>query len=181
MGLTNYGDILALAKKRCRVDDITDFDDIIGSAINSAYIELKQKYPLVATAAVSSVNKIVTLPSDCMDIISIDPVLYADEYRLGDNLILQQDNTYTIVYSKVPAALTNTTDVPLLNKKFWYALSTYGCYAYYNFKKKHNEAAAYMQEYLSIINKVEEGDMLQHEVQNVYSSVLSEVGTWPGF
>lgn len=171
MDLNTFGDILSLAKKRCNISDITDFDDILSTAINSVYIELKKKNPIVATAAVSSVNKVLTLPTDCMDIISLDPCLYTDEYRLGDTLILQQDSSYSIIYTKVPGPLINNTDIPLLNKKYFYALSTYGCYAYFNYKKKQNEAMAYMQEYRELIRQAEPEDMLQNQIQNVYSSL----------
>jgi hypothetical protein len=181
MDLNTFGDILSLTKKRCNISDITDFDDIVSTAINNSYIELKKKNPLVATAAISSSNKLLALPNDCMDIISINPVLYADEYRLGDSIILQRDDSFNLIYSKFPMLLSNNTDVPALNKKHFYALSTYGCYAYYNYKKKHNEASAYMQEYQMAIRNAEPEDMLQTQIQNVYTSTLNGVDVWQGF
>lgn len=173
MTLNTFADIVSLAKKRCNISGVTDFDDIITTALNEAYIELKKEEPTIVKSIAFSINGIVTLPEDCDSLLSITPELYADEYKKGNSIVLkrEEDETFEITYSAVPDPLIDT-DIPEVNKKYWYPMSTYGCYAYYNFKKKHNEAQAYMQEYLTQINKLDSSDMLPNQIQNVYSSLL---------
>lgn len=148
--LKNFGDIVNLTLHRIDEDPGDEqIDDIVQSAINNAYlIDMFKNDRRFVKGVFTPEDGIVFLPEDLDTIEKITPALDPEEYRKG-NVIITSDKTadYTILYSVVPSQLTRDTDVPDINPKFFYALSTYACYAFYLFKKKTELASYYINEY----------------------------------
>lgn len=147
MQLNNFGDLITLTKKRCNIETVSNFDSVITSALNQAYIELLKDDPQVSMTFAPTVNGVMTLPDDLDSIISISPEI-KHLNRVGKYIYVDSDKTYTIHYTLVPEPLVEETDMPGISKKYWYIMSTFACYSYYLFKKKQAEVNAFLNEYL---------------------------------
>jgi hypothetical protein len=172
MNLNTFKDIIDLTKKRCNIADTTEFDDIISTALNNVYVELSKKEPEISYTMIASINGTAYLPDDLFSIIKLKPDLNTGEYRLGNNLIVSKDREFELTYSVVPELLTDS-DIPALPKKYFYPMSTYGCYAYYNYKKKPDAAQAYMYEYQKSLSDLSPADKTHDVIQNVYGGLYA--------
>lgn len=174
--MDTFLDIVTLTKVRCNIADIDDYDEIIKNGINQAYMELRRRVPYVVTTILIPVEGIATLPDDCQDVLSINPMPVTGFYVKGSNLFAETEESLTLTYTTVPEPLINDTDVPELPKKYWYGISSYGCYSYYLFKKKTDMSQAYYQAYVSNIASIDSMDVTSSIIGNVYANLTG--GDW---
>lgn len=141
-----------------RMSDSTSDEEsmaVIKSAINQSYMtDIATLNPVLASAIIPAINGLVTLPSDCINLISISPELIEGERRIGSYIITSRNSIFTIIYSSVPAPLVEDTDIIGLSERYAYMMSTYGVYAYYAYRKKTEAANIFLSEYNDLIGKM---------------------------
>lgn len=170
--LVDFEDIYLLTLDR--VDEEagdTQVDNIIKEAINHAYMkDIIKCDKRFTTATITVQDGIATIPDDCDSIEKITPALGAGEYRKGNTIFsgLADDATYSLTYvpSKIP--MVENSDVPDCNSKFFYPMSTYACYAYFEFKKRNDVAQMYLMEYKDSITEPFD-DNIPEGVSDYYS------------
>lgn len=161
-----------------RMSDATSDEEslaVIKSAINQSYMtDIATLNPVLASAIVPAVNGLVTLPSDCINIVKVTPSLIEGERRIGNYILTSRNVTFTIIYSANPTALANDTDVIELSERYTYMMSTYGVYAYYAYRKKAEAANMFLSEYNDLLGKMKyepSEDTADEEVVGDYYSV----------
>jgi len=158
MPMTTLQNLVDLAKNRIDELDIdTQIDNIIQEGINFAYVFKTDKIePEYSTTIGVVINGLVSLPSDLLSIEKITPSLNGDDKKKGLTLIVSEDDgtTFTIVYkaSRSPLILTDTVDC---SDKLKYLLTTYGCYAYQQYRKRQPIAQIYLDEFNTGISEME--------------------------
>lgn len=167
--LKTFKDIVDLTKKRIN-ETTTDeqVDTMVKEAVNHAYLyELSKLDPVITKTMCPAVNGSAVLPEDLEEIISVSPDLAYGERQLGRYLLSDRNITFTIVYKAIPEPLVNDDDVPELQSKYFYLLSTYACYAYFTYRKKSEAANLFMSEYLLQRNAIKPSDFgAEYEVRN---------------
>lgn len=157
--MTTLLDLITLAKNRIdEVDTDTQIDNIIQEGINFAYMFKTAKLePQFTSVTLAVTDGMITLPSDLMSIESISPALSETDYKKGQTLFVNAVDTteYTIIYKQQRTALTTTSSVVTASDKLKYALVTYGCYAYQQYRKRQPMANVYLQEFQSIMQEME--------------------------
>lgn len=150
----NYKEIIATVMNKCNVDDDdTQGIDVIKLGINEAYFEVSQLEGNTLTMPLPIINGILTLPEDLFEIKKIEPELKSTDKIEGNRIFTEHKNSLTITYSSTPEELSEDTDVPEISNKFIKGLIHYGCFSYYQFKKKDKVAASYYNSYDRLIKK----------------------------
>lgn len=170
--------LIDLAKNRIdEVDVDTQIDTIIKEAINFAYIFKASKLEKQFSTNIGVViNGIVTLPDDMVNIEKITPALQGGEYKKGNTLFTNQDDgtTYTIVYAVNRTPLINTTQTVDCSDRMKYALVTYACYVYQEYRKRQQIASMYLGEYQSIISEIEFDSICDDSVDAVKDVIFTD-------
>lgn len=151
-----FGELMLLTQNR--MSDSTGDEEsvaVIKSAINQSYmIDICTVAPVLVSAIVPTINGLVTLPSDCINIVSLSPSLIDGEKRVGNYIVTKRAVTFTVIYSAVPTPLVDDTDVIDLSDRYTYMMSTYGVYAYYTYRKKEAAASMFLNEYETLLSKI---------------------------
>jgi hypothetical protein len=162
-------ELLELTKNRIdETDPDSQIDIIVKNAINHAYLfDLSKKDKRFGKVYCPVVNGIATLPDDLLSIEGISPSLLTREKRKGNAIFSNRDVTFEITYAKVPTPLADT-DSPDLSNKYQYALTTYGCFAYFEYRKKVSVAEMFLNEYKMALSDWEDDDFGEEIVNDVY-------------
>ncbi|MDF2800789.1 MAG: hypothetical protein K0S61_692 [Anaerocolumna sp.] len=164
-----FSEIYTSVMNKCNVD--TDDDQaikVIKDGINVGYKEITKESKLISTVNITPTNKLITLPDDIIEILKVTPVLDGEDQLVGNNIITNKEYEFTIVYSYTPDSLTKDNDEPELPTKFHDLLIDYGCYIYYQFKKKDTAREFYNSYRTSLTNMVT-NNLGQNSVRAVYS------------
>lgn len=150
----NYREIIESVMNKCNVDeDDTQGIDVIKMGINESYFEISKLDGYTIRMPLPIINGIVSLPEDLFEIKKIEPELLSDDRIDGSRIFTGHKGTLTITYSFTPEELINDTDIPEISARFRNALIHYGCFSYYQFKKKDKVAASYYNSYDRLIKK----------------------------
>lgn len=174
MNLLNFGDIISLTKQRCNLSDTTDYDDLIKTAINRAYtVEMPKIERTLSKSIMPIINGECILPDDALTIEKFDPELSSDDKIVGYTLFTDRTDVeqFNVWYSPVIDPMIEDEDIPEINKKWFYTLSTYGCYTYYLTKKKMDIASAYLSEFKDSLQNLRAKDNTPKKIKNVYSDM----------
>lgn len=160
----NYKEIQDIAYNM--IDEV-DLDDqiavIVQSAINKAYLDLCVKDKRITITYVPIIRGVATLPDDIISVERITPNLSTDDKRVGNNIITDKTGTFSLVYSYIREPLINDTDEPDLHLSLQYALATYACYKYFEYRKKTDVASTFLTNYnievMNFENAYQEGSV----------------------
>jgi hypothetical protein len=173
--LETFGDIVECAKQLInRAGEVDDqIDVIVKNAINYAYTnEIGLKDKRFNTAYIPVVNGLAKLPSDLLSVEEIKPSLKPGDRLLGESAIKTSfKGVLEVLYTVIREPLLKDNEEPDVNKKYFWALVMYGCYAYFKHRKKPNEESSYYISYQQALNL--EGD---HNISNKITDVYSGFG-----
>lgn len=169
----NFKEIVEATMNKCNVDsDDLQAIEIIKLAINDGYKEIAKVEKIVTTAKVPIIMGKATLPENISELIKVSPSLLAGDKIEGRTIITSlTDKILDITYSYFPDELVNDTDIPEITPKYHSALVNYGCFGYYQFKKKIEIANAYLMSFNRNVESVKfEKDQASHNfIEVVYS------------
>lgn len=144
----NFKDIQDIAYNM--IDEV-DLDEqveiIVKSAINESYMSLCARDKRVQTAYVPIIMGVATLPEDIISVEKITPPLGQTDKRIGSNIITDKTGTFSVLYSYVREPLVTDNDEPDLHLTLQYALATYACYKYFEYRKKESVASTFLTNY----------------------------------
>lgn len=166
----NFQSIYSSTMNKCNVD--TDDDQaikVIKDGINEGYKEVARESKPVATATITPINKLISLPDDILEILNIDPPLSDADQLLGNNIITDKIDAFTFIYSYLPDDMVKDKDEPEIPLKYHSLLVAFGCYKYYQFKKKNDVAADYYNNFKSDLNNLRTTNYSGDSIQAVYS------------
>jgi hypothetical protein len=156
------------------IDEDTQVDMIIKNGINHFYMhDLAKISKNVQTGMIMPVMGLAKLPDDCLSVISIQPELNDDDYIIegSDTIKTSHTELLTVIYNAFREPLSADTDIPEVNRKYWYPMALYGCYAYYMHRKKEVEAREYFVFLQTELSAVEDKHQLTHKIKDNISSI----------
>lgn len=132
--------------------DETDFDEqieaIVRGAINKAYLDLSNIDFRLTRAYVPIVNGVATIPNNCTRIVETVPKLDDKDKIIGNSIITKKQGVIEILYAYTREPMVEDTDEPDLNTTLQYALVTYGCYKYFEHRKKTDVANTFLNNFM---------------------------------
>lgn len=165
----DFKKIVDTVMNKCNVDtDDIQGIDVIKLGINEAYYEIAKAEGFTITTPVPIINGIVSLPDDLFEIKKIVPELLDSDYISGSRIFTDHKGSLNITYSYTPEELINDTDIPEISIKFIKALIHFGCFSYYQFKKKDKVAVSYMNSYERLMSKFNK-EYLQDKIVEVFT------------
>ena len=136
--------------------DETDYDEqvesIVKNAINKAYLDLSNIDKRVARTYVPIINGVATIPNNCNKIIKTTPKLTFEDKIIGGSIITDKEGVIELLYSYTREPMIEDTDEPDLNITLQYALSTYACYKYFEYRKKMDVASGFLNNFMQEVN-----------------------------
>lgn len=134
---------------KCNIDsDDTQAIDVIKLGINEAYGEIAKDEKISVTVPLPIIDGVVNLPDDTIDVLNTYPELSDDDKKIGRKIFTELTGDLSLTYSYLPVDMEANDDEPEISERYHKLLITYGCYSYYQFKKKNDVAGAYMNAYL---------------------------------
>ena len=153
----NFKSIYEAVMNKCNID--TDDEQgiaVIKNGINEAYNEISKEEYLTSKTPIPIINGVATLPEDLLSIIKIEPALDKGDFIKGSKIFTVNEGSLTVTYSYLPEDLVNDNDEPEISLRYHKLLITYGCFSYFQFKKKDSVANSYYGAYqrgLNVFNK----------------------------
>ena len=146
-------DIVNLTIKSLKIkqDDVNSIA-LIKNAINKAYIDLSNIDKRVSRAYIPIINGVATLPNNLNKIIKTNPKLTFLDYTVGNSIITDKEGVIELLYSYTREPMIEDTDEPDLNITLQYALSTYACYKYFEYRKKMDVASGFLNNFMQEVN-----------------------------
>jgi hypothetical protein len=168
--METFIDIVNLTKKRVKFTAANDvIDTVIKEAINHCYMnELAKEDKRIKITYLIPVNGSAALPNDLVGIERIEPELTTSDRLQGNLLFTDKTDQLTLHYSYVREPLTEDADEPDINTKYFYPMSTYGCYAYFAYKKKADMANMYLNQFRREVQQLKKEINVPQKIQNVY-------------
>ena len=155
----NFKSIYEAVMNKCNVDlDDEQGVAVIKNGINEAYNEISKVEAFTSKTPIPIINGVATLPEDLLEIIKIEPSLSGDDFIKGSKIFTSNKGSLILTYSYMPEDLVNDKDEPEISLKYHKLLITYGCFSYFQFKKKNDVANAYYGSYQRGLNIFEKND-----------------------
>ena len=166
-----YSELYKNVIKLCgiREGDI-NADNSIKLSINKAYVtDLSKLDKRISTSYLPSINGVVNLPDDLLEIIKVTPALDSTDRIIGNSILTDKTDTFSIVYSIVREPLIDDNDEPDLSNSLIYALILHGAYGYFVHKKDTDTASMLLAQYNDIKNSYSMKDnYIEEQVADVY-------------
>lgn len=144
----NFKNIINAVMNKCNVDnDDIQAIDIIKLGINEAYGEIAKKEKLTATTPVIIMNGIGKLPDDLLEVVQFEPALNKGDSIKGSSLFTEHEKSIQLTYTYLPEDLVEDEEEPEISLKYHKLLVAYGCFSYFQFKKKNDIANSYFASY----------------------------------
>lgn len=157
------------------VDEDEQIDIIVSNAINEAYAILSRKDKRLTRAFLPIIQGIVTLPSNCLDVIKITPILGSEDIVIGNSIMTDKTGILTVLYNYRRDRLVNPTDEPDLHDNLVDAAIAYACYRYWEHRKKIEVSQLFLSNYNQIVAEFSPENIGVPEVVRYYDD--SEVVT----
>ena len=138
------------------VDEDEQIEIIVKGAINEAYRDLAKIDKRISTAYVPVIMGAITLPDNCLQVVSTSPELTNEDKIVGNSIITNKSGIVKMVYATSPEELIENEDEPDLNIFLHEALCLYACYKYMLHRKKVEESEYFLNRYIMKINNYEQ-------------------------
>lgn len=132
-------------------------EKIIIDAINEGYSLLCYSDRRVTRAYTPIINGILTLPSNCINIIQSKPTIDASDVLIGNSIITKKTGIIELIYSYIREPLLEPEDEFDLNIKLQYSLISYACYRLSE-SRGDNSSVNYLNQFFNIKSDFENKD-----------------------
>lgn len=153
----NFKSICDAVLNKCNIDsDDIQAIDIVKLGINEAYGEIAKKECLTATTPVIIMDGIGKLPEDLIEVKKFVPSLKEGDKIQGSSLFTEHEKSIQLTYTYLPDDLVEDFEEPEISLRYHKLLVAYGCFSYFQYKKKNDIANSYFAAYnrgLSVFDK----------------------------
>lgn len=175
--INTFGELLTYTKNRVNfIDEDEQVDMILKEAINQSYTTISKQIKTLQTAYLPVIDGVALLPDDCLEVIKLEPELYASDRIKGSNILTKHEGTLTVSYVGTIDRLEKPQDVLDIPQQYIYPISTYACSQYYAFKKKLDIADYLYGNYMELLEnlKVEDGYGANNQIQDFYGDMVND-------
>lgn len=153
------------------IDEDEQIDIIVSNALNESYALLSRKDKRLTRAFLPIIQGVATLPTNCLDVIKVKPVLTGDDYVVGNSIVTTKTGVLEVLFNYRRDRLVNTTDEPDLHENLQDAMIAYACYRYWEHRKKVEVSQLYLNNYAQIVGEYEPDNMGIPECVRYYEEV----------
>lgn len=175
--INTFEELLMYTKNRVNfIDEDEQVDMILKEAINFAYTTISKEIKTMQTAYLPVIDGVAILPDDCLEVLKIEPDLYASDRIKGSNIMTKHEGTLTVSYVGTIDRLEKPKDVLDIPQQYVYPISTYACSQYYAFKKKADLSDFLYGTYMKLLEdlKIEDGYGSNNQIQNVFGDMVND-------